>query len=102
MFADDSFRFDLLGAQWALAQISSAKNRQEPTDWAEKDGQCYCRPDLILLLTDGKANDGIDATPENHNAKNELLVSHRSLRRHAACQKRAHFGPILTSTGVSS
>jgi hypothetical protein len=52
------------------------------------------------VLADGIANDGVDTTPEN-NGKNELLVGHASLTRHAACQKMAHFGPSLKSTGVS-
>src|SRR5438270_10238354 len=100
MFAEDGFRFDLLGAERALPQISSAKNDKEPSNWAEKDRHCNRRPDLILVLADGIANDGVDTTPEN-NGKNELLVGHASLTRHAACQKRAHFGPSLKSTGVS-
>ena len=69
MFAEDGFWFDLLGAERALPQISSAKNDKEPSNWAEKDRHCNRRPDLILVLADGIANDGVDTTPEN-NGKN--------------------------------
>ena len=101
MFAEDGFRFDVLGAERALPQISAAKNDKEPSNWAEKDRYRNRRPNLILMLANGIANDGVDTTPEN-NGKNELLVGHASLTRHAACQKRAHFGPSLKSTGVPS
>ena len=75
MFADDSFRFDELGTERTLAQLSAVESSNQPSNWPEQNRYDDRSPDHIFPLADEVANDGIDAAPED-DPQSKLLISH--------------------------